>query len=334
MTFAKPEWAGLCLIVLVAMILEHRFEKRRKLDLQTFYGSNLFALMSTSLDIKLRLMKRYLRWLALILGVIALMQPQWGFEWKEVKRKGIDIVIAFDVSKSMMAEDVKPNRFEAAKREVKSFINSLKGDRVAIVAFAGGAFIQCPLTLDYGTAKLFIDHLNIGSVGRGGTDLGAAVVKSVEVFNGHEKKNRIMILITDGEDHASGMNEAIEAAKKSGVTIHAVGIGKLEGAPIPEDKNGAGKAFMKDKKGSVVLSKRNDHALTKLADATGGIADSIGSGRFPLETIYKEKIANLTGQSLDESRTKKYHNHFGLFLMLAWFALMIELIVPERKLKQ
>lgn len=333
MIFASPEWAYLFLVIPVLMYFEQRFERQRQLNLQLFYGNTLNAAMTDSLSGRVRMFKRAARWIAMTLIIGGLMQPQWGYEWQEVSRKGVDIVIAFDVSKSMMAEDIKPNRFEAAKREVKSFINSLKGDRVAIVAFAGGAFIQCPLTLDYGTAKLFIDHLSIGSVGRGGTDLGSAVLKSVDVFKGHEKKNRIMILITDGEDHASGIDEAVKAAKENGVIIHAVGIGKLEGAPIPEKNEGSGKSFVKDKQGSVVLSKRDDHSLAKLADATGGTLDSIGSGRFPLETIYQEKIAGLEGREFDKSRTKKFRHHFALFILAAMALLFAEYILPEKKKK-
>lgn len=263
--------------------------------------------------------------------VVALVQPKWGYHWKEVKRKGLDIVVALDVSNSMLATDIKPSRFEAAKREMKSFINLLKGDRIGIVAFSGSAFLHCPLTLDYGTAKLFVDHLDVGSIPLGGTNIGAAIRKSIRAFEGHDKKHRVMILITDGEDHEEKVMSAVEEAKKHGVVIFPIAAGRKEGAPIPSfDKQGR-KGFVKDRQGNIVLSKLDPVLLQKIALMTGGKKGTIGTGSFPLEEIYLSEVSKMEKKELRSSRQKRYENRFQWPLLLAILLFVLESLINERK---
>jgi len=305
--------------------------KSKRKALQTFADSDVLKHLIKSVDFRIQKIRMVLILVILLFLVISLVQPKWGYQWKEVKRKGLDIVIALDLSKSMLAEDVKPNRLEGAKREIKSLINMMKGDRIAIVAFSGSAFVQCPLTLDYGTAKLFLDNLDVNSIPLGGTNIGEAIKVASGAFEGHEKKHRVLILITDGENHGERVMQAVEEAKKKGIVIFTIGVGKQEGAPIPFiDENGR-KSFVKDKEGNIVLSKLDPVLLQKIALLTGGKKGTIGQGSFPLEEIYQEEVSRMEKKELESSRQKRFENRFQWPLFIAIFLYVIEGILIERK---
>ncbi|GAG38011.1 unnamed protein product, partial [marine sediment metagenome] len=180
---------------------------------------------------------------------MALMRPQIGTRLETVKREGQNIVIALDVSKSMLAEDMKPNRLLKAKHEIAGLIDRFEGDRVGLVAVAGKAFIQCPLTLDYGAVKIFLDIMDTETIPVPGTAIGEAIRISINAFDRKERKNKVLIIITDGEDHGSEPLKWAKEAKKEGIIIYTVGIGSLEGVPIPENPSEVGKGFKKDKNG-------------------------------------------------------------------------------------
>ena len=305
--------------------------RSRKNALETFAESKLLAVLLQSVSRGRQMLKSALVVTGVLFMVFALIQPKWGYHWEEVKRKGLDLIVALDVSKSMLAEDIKPNRLDAAKREVKSLINLLHGDRIGIVAFAGSAFLQCPLTLDYGTAKVFLDNLDVESIPKGGTDIGGAVRTAIKAYEGHEKKHRVLILMTDGEDLEEDVMEAVEEAKKQGVIIFPIGIGKQEGAPIPIMDERGQKTFVKDSEGKVVLSKLDSVLLQKIALATGGKKGSIGVGNFPLEEIYQEEVSKMEKKELESSRQKRYENRFQWPLFAALLLFVIEVCITERK---
>lgn len=269
--------------------------------------------------------------IAFFLMVIALTSPKWGYHWEELKRKGLDILIAIDVSKSMLTEDVKPNRLEVAKREIKSLISLMKGDRVGLVSFSGSSFLQCPLTLDYSTAKLFVDALNIESIPRGGTDIGGAILKAITAFEGHEKKHRVLFLITDGEDHEGRVMQVIDKAKEAGVIIFPIAIGRTEGGPIPIHDEKGRKIFVKDRNGNVVISKANQVLLQKIALWTDGRKAAIGAGQFPLEEIYKEEVSKMEKKEMESVSHKRFKNRFQLPLIIALLLLVVESTITERK---
>lgn len=305
--------------------------KAKKRALETFADRNVLKHLVKSVNFRVQKLRPLIFLLVLLFLVITLVQPKWGYRWKEVKRKGLDIVVALDLSKSMLAEDIKPNRLEGAKREIKSLINIMKGDRIAVVAFSGSAFMQCPLTLDYGTAKLFLDNLDVNSISLGGTNIGEAISVSRQAFEGHEKKHRVLILITDGEDHGERVMQAVEEAKKQGIVIFTIGIGKQEGAPIPFiDKDGR-KAFVKDKDGNIVLSRLDSVLLQKIALLTGGKKGAIGAGSFPLEEIYQEEISKMEKKELTSSRQKRFENRFQWPLFIAVILYVIEAVLIERR---
>ncbi len=265
---------------------------------------------------------------AVFFVVLALARPRWGFQWEEVKRFGVDILIALDVSESMLAQDVQPNRLERAKHEVQDLIRMLEGDRVGLVAFAGVSFLQCPLTLDYGAVELFLDNLDTDLIPVPGTAIGEAIRTATAAFNRTERKSKALILITDGEDHSGDALEAARAAKKEGIKIFTIGIGKPEGAPIPNRKGGG---FIKDRKGNLVLTKLDETTLQKIALETGGGYVRSVTGDLDLEKIYREEIRKIEGKDLSSIRRKRWEERFQWFLLVALLLLAFEPLVSETR---
>ena len=268
--------------------------------------------------------------LAITFLLTALAGPRWGFRWEEVERRGVDLVVALDLSRSMLAEDAKPDRLAAAKREMRDLLELLQGDRVGLVVFAGTALVQCPLTLDYGAFSVFLDQLNPNTVPIGGTDLAAAVRTSTETFVKEERSGRAVLLITDGEDHSGELRKAAEEAKAQGVHVFVVGMGSPEGVPIPDGRGG----FIKEA-GRVVLSKLDEGGLKELALTTGGSYVRSVEGDLDLRKIYLEDIKQtLESRALSSSRQKRWEERFQPFLLLALLLLVLESTVgPPRSRK-
>jgi Ca-activated chloride channel family protein len=256
-----------------------------------------------------------------LLGIlIAAAGPRWGYSWEEVHRRGVDIVVALDLSRSMLAQDAKPDRLTAAKREITDLIELLQGDRVALVAFAGTAYVQCPLTLDYGAFGLFLDQLDPDWVPVGGTDLAAAVRTSMGAFQEGDRAGRAVILITDGEDHSGELRAAAEEAHKDGVHVFVVGMGAPEGAPIPDGRGG----FIKQG-GKVVLSKLDEPALKELALTTDGTYVRSVAGDIDLRRIYLDDIkTRLEARDLSSSRRRRWEERFQWALLPALLLLVLE----------
>ena len=266
--------------------------------------------------------------LALICIVVAAAGPRWGFQWEEVHRRGVDVVVALDLSRSMLAEDAKPNRLTVAKREIRDLLDLLQGDRIALVAFAGTSFVQCPLTLDYGAFEVFLEPMDPNWVPVGGTDLAAAVRASIDAFPKNERSGRAVLLITDGEDHSGELQEAAEEAREEGVHVFVVGIGEPGGAPVPDGRGG----FVKEN-GRVVLTKLDEPSLKELALTTGGSYVRSAAGDLDLRKIYLEDIRGaLQARELSSSRQRRWEERYQLALLPALLLLLIEgLIGPPRR---
>ncbi len=266
--------------------------------------------------------------LALICIVVAAAGPRWGFQWEEVHRRGVDIVVALDLSRSMLAEDARPNRLTVAKREIRDLLDLLQGDRIALVAFAGTSFVQCPLTLDYGAFEVFLEPMDPNWVPVGGTDLAAAVRSSIEAFPKSERSGRAVLLITDGEDHSGELQDAAEEAREEGVHVFVVGIGEPGGAPVPDGRGG----FVKEN-GRVVLTKLDEAGLKELALTTGGSYVRSAAGDLDLRKIYLEDIRGaLQARELSSSRQRRWEERYQLALLPALLLLLIEgLIGPPRR---
>ena len=268
----------------------------------------------------------------MLAAVLALAELKYGFTWEEVQRRGVDIVVALDVSDSMLVEDAetggKLSRLERAKREIADLLRVVRGDRIGLVAFAGTAFLECPLTLDYGAAHLFLSSIDTDLIPVKGTALGAALRTALEAFEGGSNSSRAIILITDGEDHGGDALAAAEEAKLAGVRVFAIGIGRDEGAPIPAPGGG----FRRDRRGEMVLSRLDEATLQRIALATGGRYVRSVTGDVDLEQIYSQGIkAVLEDQELESQRRQRWEDRFQWLLALALIALMAEPLIAERR---
>ena len=258
------------------------------------------------------------------------MQPRWGFQWEDIKRQGIDIMVAIDVSQSMLAEDIKPSRLERAKRKVYDLCRMLEGDRIGLIAFAGTSFVQCPLTLDYGAFKIFLDYLEPDLIPVPGTAIGQAIRAAINSFSRRERTSKALIIITDGEDHEGNPLEAAQEAKKEGIRIFTIGVGQEGGAPIPM-KDGSG-GFKKDERGELVLSRLDEAALQKIALETGGSYVRSVTGDLDLNKIYQEDIrGTIEKKELLSTRKKRWEERFQWFLFAAILLLGIEFFMRETK---
>jgi len=267
--------------------------------------------------------------LALALIAVALAGPRWGQEFQQVRRRGVDVIIAVDVSASMLAEDVKPNRLTQAKRELGQLINGLEGDRVGVVAFAGAAFLQCPLTLDYSAARSLLDLVGPELIPRPGTSLAAAIQAALEAYPPNTAKNRALVLLTDGEDHGGALDAAVKRAAEAGVRIFPIGFGNPSGEIIPfRDENGNLLAYKKDAKGQTVVSKMDEAALRSLADKTEGAYFPATEGEIEVSKVL-EAVNRLEKRELESRVYGVGRNHFRWPLAFALLLLVLDFFWPE-----
>ncbi len=267
----------------------------------------------------------------MLFAALALTQPRWGFEWREVKRRGVDVFVLLDVSKSMLSEDVKPNRLQQAKFGIEDMLRKLEGDRVGLIAFAGTAFVQCPLTVDYEAFRLTLRDADPRVIPRGGSAIGMAIETALKAFEAGEGRDRAIVLITDGEDTESDPLLAAEEAAKSGVHIYAIGVGTAEGELIPVREEGKPLEFVKDKSGAVVKSRLNEDKLKQLALKTQGIYVRSASGDFGVDTIYDKGIAQLKREEFEAKLQKKYFERYQWPLGLAFVLLVVESFVTDKR---
>lgn len=305
--------------------------KRKNKAMEGFADKELMKELLPSLDRKKQKLKQVVLLAGTLLLVIALMRPQWGFEWKEVKRSGLDILIAIDTSKSMLAQDVKPNRLERSKLAVKDLVKKLRGDRIGLIAFAGNAFLQCPLTVDYNGFMLSLDALDTDTIPRGGTSLESAVRTAFESFEGGAKKYKVLVIITDGEDHEGSPVELAEQAKQKGIKIYTIGIGTKEGELVPVVNKEGNITFLKDRDGNVVKTRLDDTALQEIALDSGGSYVKAASTEFGLNLIYEEKLSKLEKREIKNKMVKKYRERFQIPLLFALFLFCVEPFIRERK---
>ncbi len=305
--------------------------RAKKRAMQKFGNLELLKKLSRNTSRARQFGKISLILFAIMFLVIALARPQIGTKLEEVKREGIDIVVALDVSRSMMARDIQPSRLEKAKHEVGGFIDRLRGDRIGLIAFSGVPFVQCPLTLDYGAAKIFLDIMDPDLIPTPGTNLGKVIEKAIETFDQKERKHKVMVLITDGEDHQGEVMKFAEAAEKEGIIIYCVGIGSPKGEPIPIAQDGNGEmGFKKDRSGQVVITKLDEITLEKIALQTGGKYFRASSGEDELDKIYKD-IDSMDKKELGSLKFSQFEDRYQYFVVIGLLLLVIEFILPERK---
>lgn len=305
--------------------------KRKKSLVERFAEKNLISGITPSFSLGRRILKLGMQASAIIFVLIALARPQWGFEWEEVKRAGLDILIAMDASKSMLARDMKPTRLERSKYAVKDLVKKLNGDRIGLIAFAGTAFLQCPLTIDYNGFLLALDDLTTGTIPRAGTSLSSAIAEAMDTFKGPEKKYKVLVIITDGEELEGDAKAKALEAERMGIKIYCVGVGTNEGDIIQVIDEMGERAYLADRKGNVVKTRLNEELLKAIAISTGGSYVRATPSDFGLTLLYDKSISRLEKRDLESKMKKHYQERFQAFLAAAIVLLFIEPLISERR---
>ncbi|WP_291959683.1 VWA domain-containing protein [Maribacter sp.] len=269
--------------------------------------------------------------LALALLVIGLVNPKIGTKLETVKREGVDIVFAVDVSKSMLAEDIAPNRIEKAKRLVSEIINQLASDRIGIIAYAGQAYPQLPITTDYGAAKMFLQGMNTDMLTSQGTAIDQAIELASTYYDDVEQTNRVLFIISDGEDHSEGSTlDAVEEAVEEGIIIYTIGVGKEKGAPIPIKRNGILESLKKDSQGETVITRLNETVLAEIAsEGNGQYID--GSNTDAAVEYIKEELLKMDKKEFEAKQFAEYKDQFQWFVGAALLLLFLDIFILDRK---
>ncbi|MBK7874541.1 MAG: VWA domain-containing protein [Planctomycetes bacterium] len=266
--------------------------------------------------------------LALLFLALGLIGPVRGYTLRDVQRKGLDLVVCVDTSRSMLVQDVKPDRLTRAKREVVGLLEKLRGDRAALLAFAGDVREVAPLTHDRATLAAFVNALNTDENLRGGTDLGVALEKALSLFDGRTGAHEAIVLLTDGEDLEKRGLEVAKTAKERGIRVYVVGMGTQEGAKIPDE---GGRGFVKDETGREVVSALDGTSLAEIANLTGGAYLSVQNSPIPLEELFDKRIARLEGRDLVAGKERIPHDRFQWALVAALAFLLAEFALRERR---
>ena len=316
--------------VLAAIFLYNLYWKRKK---QREFGDvELIKQLTPEKSVFKSILKFSILVLAFACLIIALVNPKIGTKTETVKREGIDIVFAVDVSKSMLAEDIAPNRLDKTKQIISQIMNELGSDRIGVVAYAGSAFPVLPLTTDYGVAKMFIQSMNPGMVSSQGTSLEEAIQMSESYFDEKSKTSKLVILISDGEDHSEGAKSTAEEATKAGLKILTIGVGTAKGGPIPLKRNGVVESFQRDRQDEVVITKLNENSLQEIAKITKG--DYI-NGRSTKEVVdfVKNALENIEKTEFESTQFTDFNAQFQWFLGLGLFLLVLDVFLFEKRTK-
>ena len=271
--------------------------------------------------------------MAILMMIIGLVNPKIGTKVEKVKREGIDIVFAIDISKSMLAEDIAPNRLEKSKQIVSQIINNLGSDRIGIIAYSGSAFPILPITTDYNVAKMYLQSMNQGMISSQGSSLVEAITLSKTYFEGSPNTSKLMIMVSDGEDHSEGTEEAALEAKKMGMKIITIGVGTTAGGPIPNKRNGVIESFHRDKStGEVVVTKLRPEALEAIAKAANGGYIN-GANTKQVVDFIKKSLNNIQKTEFEATETANFQSQFQWFLGFGFFMLLLDVFLLERKTK-
>lgn len=332
--FSQPDYLYLLFAVPLLLLLLFYAIQRKKALLRKYADTPLHTVLMNTKSYKKEGLKAVLLSVVFALLVFALAEPQMGSKVEEVKQVGIDVYILLDVSHSMHAEDLKPNRLENAKHAITTMIKRLQGDRIGLIIFAGAAYVQFPLTTDYSAANLFLSTVNTESIPQPGTDIASAIDLATNSFKkSSEEMQKVIIIITDGEDHEGGVDRAIESAVNQDVVIYTIGMGSANGAPIPVyDNSGRRTGYKKDSEGEVVLTKLNEEMLKNIAAQGNGKYYYSTGDQDELNMIYSD-LAGLDKTEFGSKRITEYEDRFYWFLIPAVLLLFIEFFITDRKLK-
>lgn len=330
MKFAQPYilhylWA----LIFLAIFLIWATGRRRRL-LQQFAEEPLLKEIAAEYSPRRQTVKNVLLLFVFWLSIVALARPQWGFEWQEVKRQGLDIVVAIDTSKSMLTQDVKPNRLERTKLAVQDLVKKLEGDRIGLIAFAGEAFWMCPLTVDYSGFLLSLNDLDVHAIPRGGTNIAQAIEEAFKAYEKAPGQYKALIIVTDGDNLEGDPVAAAREAKEKGIKVFTVGIGTREGELIQIENEVGQKEFLKDARENFVKSRLNEKLLEDIALSGGGAYVRSSGAQFGLDLIYEKELSKLERREIEAEMEKKYFERFQIPLFFAILLLVVEACLTTR----
>ena len=330
--FAQPFWIIIGILACAGVVgLFIRFDRRREADLTKLIHPRFRQRLTEGFSPGMRNLKRGLWLLAVLLVFTAVARPQKGYEWREVKRKGIDILFAVDTSRSMLADDLTPNRLERARLGIIDFVSRLEGDRVGLIPFAGSAFALCPLTLDYEAFRESLNALDTDLIPRQGTDLASAIKEAERLFKENGNNHRVLVLLTDGEDLQGDVIDSAKAAAKNGMAIYTIGVGSPEGSTIPLLMRNGRKDFVRDETDKVVRTTLDETTLKKIATETNALYVPLGRGAEGLNTIYQEKLRLVPKSELSQRMERIPLERFEWPLGAAILLLLLEFFITDRR---
>jgi len=331
MSFGAPIWFWALLAIPVLAVLFARAEQRGVTKLREFVSPRLLPQLAATVNRSRRVLRFALVMLGLALAIVSLARPQWGYIYEDVKRKGLDLLFAVDTSRSMLSNDVQPNRLERVKLAAQDLVNQLQGDRVGLIAFAGRAFLQAPLTIDYEAAVESINDLDTKTIPEGGTNISEAINLAVNTFGKSAAGNRALIIFTDGEELNGDAAKTAKSAADAGVRIFTVGVGTPQGSLIPINSDDGGTAFVKDSAGQVVKSKLDEKRLREVAQATGGFYLHLDDGPRTMSQLYSQGLANMKAADIDARLGRRPIERYEWPLGAAMLALTMSILIGERK---
>ncbi len=329
MQWGAPQFLHLLWAVPVVGVMLYLLMRLRENRLRAVMDERVLQSMLPTQRVK-RLRWRLIVWLAaLTLATVALARPQWGERWIEVRHMGLDILVVFDTSNSMLAEDIRPNRLERAKLGVRDLVNRLRGDRIGLIPFAGDSYLYCPLTTDYGAFLMMLDDIHAGIVPRGGTAIEQALRHAMKSFDDHLMADRVILLVTDGEDHEGNPLTVIDEMRRRNIRVFAIGVGTPEGDLIPITDEQGRTTFLRDREGNIVRTRLEEDVLERLAARTGGMYVRATPGDFGVDRIYEQGIAPLQRDMLETEMIRTYEDRFAWFLGVALLLLVVEVVMGD-----
>jgi Ca-activated chloride channel family protein len=326
--FANPEYLYILLIIPVFLGLYFFSSYMRTKSLKEFGDITLIRQLMPGVSFRRGWIKFIIFLVAYSIIIFGLARPQFGSKLTEAKRKGIELIIALDVSNSMMAQDIQPNRLERAKQAISRLVDQLTNDRIGLIVFAGDAYVQLPVTNDYTSAKMFLSSIGPGIVPKQGTAIGAAINLAANSFSPQEETSKVIIVISDGENHEDDPVEAARLANEKGIVIYTIGIGSPQGAPIPTGINT--QDFLKDKDGNVVVSRLDEETLSKVAISSGGKYIRATNSQIGLMPLFDE-ISKMERVEFKEKVFSEFDDQFQYLFGLAFLLLILEFLILERR---
>ncbi len=327
--FAQPEMLYLLLLVPVVIIIWLSGNRRRRLARDRFGDDQLMKRLTPDYSPSRMGVKFFIRLLALILAIVTAARPQFGSRLEEVKREGVEVVIALDVSNSMLASDIMPSRLERAKQAITQLVDQLREDRIGLILFAGDAYTQIPVTNDYLSAKMFLASAGPDAVSKQGTAIGAAIDLGIRSFTPQSEKSRALVIITDGENHEDDAVARARQAAEKGIVIHTIGIGSPDGSPIPI-KSGGVTSYLKDRDGNTVISKLDERGLREIASITGGRYVRASSTNIGLNEIFNE-IGRMKKSEISAMMYTEYNEQYLIPAAILLILLVTDLLLADRK---